>query len=213
MGKSTALLKLFAEDVQDKRAIVLLDPHGDLIEDALKILPPEARPILLDPSAADYPLAINPVECLPGENPNLKTSALVEMFEALSKGSWGPRLEYILRNTLLLLTLAPNTTLLDLPQVLTNPTVCRQNLRTVKDLELHRFLRRNFLRKMSERAKNTAHPSSTKSALFSRLRSLETYLANPVGNFNSIKPSRKNASCSSTFPKENWEKTPAASLE
>ena len=144
MGKSTALLKLFTQDVDSNRAIVLLDPHGDLIEDALKVLPATAQPILLDPGTAAYPLALNPVECLPGENPNLKTSALVEMFEALSKGSWGPRLEYILRNTLLLLTLAPNTTLLDLPQVLTGPKTCRELLQRVNDLELHRFFEEEF---------------------------------------------------------------------
>lgn len=147
MGKSTALLHLFAEDARQNRAIVLLDPHGDLITDALKILPPEKHKdvILLDPSVAEFPLALNPLECRAGENANLKTSALVEMFEALSKGSWGPRLEYILRNALLLLIHAPNTTLLDLPRLLTNEKTCRELLRHTDNLELHRFFEEEFL--------------------------------------------------------------------
>lgn len=147
MGKSTVLLKFFQEDAKQNRAAVLLDPHGDLIEDALHIVPPERSKdlILLDPGDTAFPLALNPLELQPGENPNLKTSALVEMFEVLAKGSWGPRLEYILRNALLLLTLAPNTTLLDLPRLLTSEAACRHFLDLTTDFELHRFFKDEFL--------------------------------------------------------------------
>lgn len=147
MGKSTALLTLFKEDLSCARSTVLIDPHGDLIEDALKLIPQarEQDVLLLDPSDEAFPLAINPVELLPGEDSNLKTSALVEMFEVLSKGSWGPRLEHILRNALLLLVQSPNTTLLDLPRLLTNEKTCRAWLKQNNDFELHRFFEDEFL--------------------------------------------------------------------
>ena len=147
MGKSTTLLHLYREDLRRGNSIVLIDPHGDLIEEALAHTPPERHKDVLwiDPSDADFPLALNPLECLPHENPVLKTSALVDMFEVLAKGSWGPRLEYILRNTLLALTLAPNTTLLDLPPFLTNPTRTRKILENVNDPELRRFFEEEFL--------------------------------------------------------------------
>lgn len=147
MGKSTVLLNFFQEDCNANRAAVLLDPHGDLIEDALRLTPPERIKdlIVLDPSLTDFPLSLNPLELQRGENPNLKTSALVEMFEVLAKGSWGPRLEYILRNALLLLTLAPNTTLLDLPRLLTSAPYCKQLLDSTQDFELHRFFEEEFL--------------------------------------------------------------------
>lgn len=147
MGKSTVLLKFFQEDAKQNRAAVLLDPHGDLIEDALRLIPPDRINdlILLDPSDSTFPLALNPLELQPRENPNLKTSALVEMFEVLAKGSWGPRLEYILRNALLLLTLAPNTTLLDLPRLLTSESACRHLLDSTTDFELRRFFKDEFL--------------------------------------------------------------------
>jgi len=147
MGKSTVLLKFFQEDADQNRTAVLLDPHGDLIEDALRLTPQSRTKdlILLDPSDSAFPLAINPLELHSGENPNLKTSALVEMFEVLARGSWGPRLEYILRNALLLLTLAPNTTLLDLPRLLTNEAYCHHLLDLTSDFELHRFFKDEFL--------------------------------------------------------------------
>ncbi len=146
MGKSTMLLKLFQEDAAE-RSILLLDPHGDLVEDALSLIPParEKDTLFLDPSDAAFPLALNPLECKPSDNAHLKTSALVEMFEVLAQGSWGPRLEYILRNALLLLVLSPNTTLLDLPRLLTSETFCRQLLSHTQDFELHRFFDEEFL--------------------------------------------------------------------
>ncbi len=146
MGKSTMLLKLFQEDAAS-RSVLLLDPHGDLVEDALALIPThrEKDTLFLDPSDANFPLALNPLECKPGDNAHLKTSALVEMFEVLAQGSWGPRLEYILRNALLLLVLSPNTTLLDLPRVLTSEVFCRQLLSRVSEFELHRFFEEEFL--------------------------------------------------------------------
>jgi DNA helicase HerA-like ATPase len=147
MGKSTVLLQLFTQDCAAQRTLVLLDPHGDLIDDAARLTPPNRHKdlILLDPSNADFPLALNPLELLPGEKANLKSSALIEMFEVLAKGSWGPRLEYILRNALLLLILSPNTTLLDLPRLLTSAPFCLHLLDRCNDLELRRFFHDEFL--------------------------------------------------------------------
>ena len=147
MGKSTTLLQLYQEDLRKNHSIVLLDPHGDLIDEAVKLTPPERHKDLLwiDPADKDWPIALNPLECQSHEDPVLKTSALVDMFEVLSKGSWGPRLEYILRNALLALTLAPNTTLLDLPPFLTNPHRTRELLATITDPELLRFFHEEFL--------------------------------------------------------------------
>ncbi|MFA5854707.1 MAG: type IV secretory system conjugative DNA transfer family protein [Candidatus Gracilibacteria bacterium] len=147
MGKSTAILNIFHEDALLNRTIIILDPHSDLIEDALKITPAHRQKdiILLDPTNTENPLALNPLERAEDESASLKTSALIEIFEVLSHGSWGPRLEYILRNALLLLTLNRNTTLLDLPHLLTNPTVCKRFLSQVHDTELTRFFTEEFL--------------------------------------------------------------------
>ncbi len=144
MGKSSTILHLLQQDFQENRSIILLDPHGDLAKDALKILPEEKQKqvILIDPSCEDFPLALNPVENQ--GNPTLQAAGLLEMFEALAKGSWGPRLEHILRNVLLTLIISPNTTLLDLPRLLTNEEFCKSKLTHIKDLELRRFWLEEF---------------------------------------------------------------------
>lgn len=186
MGKSTTLLNLFEQDLAHNRSLILLDPHGDLVTDALRILPPEktANTLLLDPSHTDFPLALNPVELHPGENPNLKTSALVEMFEVLSKGSWGPRLEYILRNALLLLTLAHNTTLLDLPLLLTSSKRAMELLAHVKDPELHRFFKKEFFAQDEKTRQEHSAPILNKVGPLLTTPLLRNIFGQPRGKFN-----------------------------
>lgn len=147
MGKSSTLLQMFKSDLQKNLCAVLLDPHGDLAEDCLKAVPPERVKdlVVLDPSNLEFPLALNPVELLDYENPVLKASAVTEIFQILAKGSWGPRLEYILRNAILTLLLNKNCSLMDLPRILTDKDFCLQKLQNVRDLELKRFWLTEFL--------------------------------------------------------------------
>lgn len=147
MGKSTCIIHLIKEDLKREIPIILIDPHGDLAKDALQTIPDSKlkNVVFINPADNENPLAINPVQQLPGENPNLKTSHLIEMFEVLARGSWGPRLEYILRNTLLLLILTPNTTLLDLPRILTKESYLKNALKQIKDPEIIRFWTEEFL--------------------------------------------------------------------
>ncbi|MFT7184248.1 MAG: hypothetical protein ACI9QC_000586 [Oceanicoccus sp.] len=145
MGKSTAILNLFQQDLCTFPQIMVMDPHGDLIEKIKKLIPRGKKVILLDPSNREFPLALNPLQYKKGDSLEQKASSLLEMFFALSKGSWGPRLEYILRNTILTLLLCPNTTLLDIPRILTHPKTTREFSKKCGDMELQRFWEEEFL--------------------------------------------------------------------
>ena len=58
--------------------------------------------------------------------------------------SWGPRLEYILRNVILSLLEYPNATFLDLIRMLTDDNYKEEVLAFVKDPTLLRFWRDEF---------------------------------------------------------------------
>lgn len=144
MGKSTLILNFIKKDIEENKAIVVIDPHGDLADEALNLVPKSRLKdlIYINPSLDEFPIAINPLELLEKENANLKASATTEIFEVLAKGSWGPRLEYILRNAILTLVLSKNTCLLDIPRLL-NDYNFYKNL-NIKDLELIRFWEKEF---------------------------------------------------------------------
>jgi hypothetical protein len=76
--------------------------------------------VYFNPADTDYPIGFNPLEI---QDKTLKghiSSELVGVLKRLFAESWGPRLEYILRYTLLALLDYPNATMLDITRMLTD---------------------------------------------------------------------------------------------
>jgi hypothetical protein len=63
-GKSTLLKTMVLSDIYAGRGCVLIDPHGDLFEELLGLIPPERMEdvILIDPSDLEYPIGLNLLE-------------------------------------------------------------------------------------------------------------------------------------------------------
>ena len=122
-GKSSLLETLAVQDIRAGRGLALLDPHGDLIERLLPVAR-AVRPkdlVYLDASDTWEPLGFNPLERMPPERRALAASGLLEVFKKLWADSWGPRLEHLLRNTLLALLEQPAATFADVPRLLSEP--------------------------------------------------------------------------------------------
>lgn len=186
MGKSTLLLHLISQDAQQNFPILLMDPHGDLVEDALRVIPEHRHKdiLIVDPSDSDNPLALNPLELKEGGSASLQASSLVEMFAALSKGSWGPRLEYILRNTLIALILSPNSTLLDLPNWLLHPDYAKSKLPMIPDPEIRRFFQDEFFSLEERTRQEFIAPILNKVGPLLTLPQLRNILGQPKGKID-----------------------------
>jgi hypothetical protein len=119
-GKSTFLANMIRQDILNGEGLALLDPHGDLAERVLASLPESRRPDVIWFNVPDRaaPLAFNPLEKVPPEKRALAASGLLEVFKKMWADSWGPRLEHILRNTLLALMDQPEATLADVGKIL-----------------------------------------------------------------------------------------------
>jgi hypothetical protein len=102
-GKSTLLTHLMAQDLHARRGFMLIDPHGDLVETVLDLVPP-ARvidTIYFHPADVAYPLAFNPLAAIPGITAHLQASGLLMVFKKAWPEFWGPRMEYVLHTRLL----------------------------------------------------------------------------------------------------------------
>src|SRR5690606_10488768 len=115
-GKS-GLMELFAlSDIYHNQGYALIDPHGDLAVNNLRFIP-ESRlkdVVYFNPADTAFPLGFNPLEV---SDPSMKSNTSSEVIGVLKRmfeNSWGPRLEYILRYTLLALLDRPGTTMLDI---------------------------------------------------------------------------------------------------
>jgi len=125
-GKSSALGGLIAQDILAGEGVGVIDPHGDLIEKMLGLIPPNRAEdvVLIDPSDLERPVGLNMLEYDP-RFPEQKTfivNELINIFDKLYdlKTTGGPIFEQYTRNALLLLMDDPATqaTLMEVPKVL-----------------------------------------------------------------------------------------------
>lgn len=140
-GKSTLLKNMLVSDIRQGDGLALIDPHGDLADNILSYVPEERMEdvIYFNPSDTKYPIAFNPLEETRSEQRYLVASGLISIFKKIWPDYWGPRLEHILRYSLLTLLEYPGSTLLDLPRLLTDVTFREAVLKSVKDQHVRDF--------------------------------------------------------------------------
>jgi hypothetical protein len=120
MGKSTTLENMILSDIAAGRGVTVVDPLGDLVEKILKFIPSYRinDVIYVNPADYDYPIAFNVLESVDPTHRHLVASGLIAVFKKIWVDSWGPRLEYVLRNTILSLLEYPGSTLLGVTRML-----------------------------------------------------------------------------------------------
>src|SRR5581483_9790272 len=119
MGKSTLLLNLIRQDIENGEGLAVLDPHGDLAEKVFALIPEHRMKdlVYLDVTDTENPLCFNPLEINDMSRSSLVVSSLMSVFRKIWEDSWGPRMEYILRNGLSTLSEFSKATLLDLQRM------------------------------------------------------------------------------------------------
>lgn len=119
-GKSTLIANMAINDLRNKEGLAVIDPHGDLTEILLDYIPSFRmnETCYLDPSDTEHPFHLNPLEIKNPAHKELIASNIVAIFYKLYYYSWGPRLEHILRNTVLTLLETPQPTLVQIPDLL-----------------------------------------------------------------------------------------------
>lgn len=128
----TALIKSMAyQDIQSGKGVCIIDPHGDLVDDMIGIVPKERVDdvIVFDPSNVQSPLGLNMLE-YDHSRPEEKTfivNEILSIFERLfgqnNPESTGPAFQQYMRNTLLLLMDGKKevpATLMEVPRVFTD---------------------------------------------------------------------------------------------
>ncbi len=112
VGKSTLLLNLITQDMAAGRAVVVIEPKGDLMADVLARIPADrlGDVVLLDPTDTERPVGLQSVGArwsLPGAG----SRPIARLFHSLYVAHWGPRTHDILGASLLTLARTPGMTL------------------------------------------------------------------------------------------------------
>jgi len=156
-GKSWLIANMAIDDFKKKRGVAVIDPHGDLSEILLDFIPSHRinEVCYFNPADRDNPLSLNILETTALADAEVVTSGIVAIFNKIYGHSWGPRLEHILRSTVMSLTNVPDTTLVDVLKVLTNKNFREKMVQKLKDPVLIGFWKDEF-EKMPERLQKEA---------------------------------------------------------
>jgi type IV secretory pathway TraG/TraD family ATPase VirD4 len=140
-GKSTLLETLMMDDVRKGQGFAVLDPHGDLVKKVRKLIPDELADRVIDFDVSDptTPYGFNPLGHVPEGKRSLAASGLVQVFKHLWADSWGPRLEYILRNSLLSLLDFPGAKFTDIQRLLSDRKFRANVLKFIRNDQIKEF--------------------------------------------------------------------------
>jgi hypothetical protein len=146
MGKSTLLENMIYSDIMEGKGVGVIDPHGDLAENVLKFIPTNRvnDVVLIDPADKDYAVAFNMLENIDPTFNSIVCSGLVGIFKKIYADSWGPRLEHILRNTILALLEYPGTTMMGITRILQDWEFRRKIVNKVEDPVVKAFWTEEF---------------------------------------------------------------------
>ncbi len=153
-GKSTMLLSMIEQDIKNHKGLSVIDPHGDLIEQILSVIPREriADVVYFNPDDIGYPMGINLLELTPGLNEEdtirekeFIAESIISVFHKIYTDKYsGPRMEYILRNTIHTAFTVPDATLFTVYKLLINTPFRKSVVRNLKDENLLDFWKYEF---------------------------------------------------------------------
>lgn len=168
MGKSTILENMIVSDIQAGYGVAVVDPHGDLAEKIIEYIPDERIKdvIYLNSSDIDFPIAFNVVEQVEPHLRHLVASGLIGVFKKLWADSWGPRLEYILRNAILAILDFPESTLLGIVRMLSDKSYRKKIVANIKDPVVKSFWEKEFAAYADKFASEAVSPIQNKVGQF-----------------------------------------------
>lgn len=153
-GKSTLLLHMINQDITNGRNLAVIDPHGELVERLLGIIPKSRRKdiVYVDPYDIEFPIGLNLLELPKGlsgvelqREKDFITSNLISVFHKLYDARYsGPRMEHILRNVILTALELEKPTLFTIYELLTKVKYRKSVTSNLQDEVLKTFWKNEF---------------------------------------------------------------------
>lgn len=151
MGKSVLLKNIAYQDMMEGEGFAFIDPHGDVVEELLAMVPPERIDdvIYFDPGNIDNPVGMNMFEYETEDQKDFIVQEGINMLQSLydptNQGFFGPRGQHMFRNAALLLMSDPKgATFIDIPRCFTDPDFVREKLKYVKDKSVFDYWTKEF---------------------------------------------------------------------
>ena len=144
-GKTELLKSLIMQDIRAGKGICFMDPHGDAIEDLLKIIPPERAEdiVYFNPGDTERPMGLNLLEATTEDEKHFVATSVINMmyklFDPYKTGIVGPRFEHAVRNAMLTAMSDEGSTFVEVMRILTDAGFVQEILPKVTDPIVRRY--------------------------------------------------------------------------
>lgn len=185
-GKS-GTLELFAlSDIFHGHGYAIIDPHGDFAVDNMRFIPGSRIQdvVYFNPADTAYPLGFNPLEVTDPSHKTNISSEVIGVLKRMFGESWGPRLEYILRYTILALLDRPDTTMLDITRMLTDKKFRKETLTYCTDTVVMQFWNVEFASWTEKFQAEAIAPVLNKVGAFTANPVIRNIIGQPKSTFN-----------------------------
>lgn len=185
-GKTTMMERMILQDIDAGRGVGLIDPHGDLYDRIMHQIPKSRSNdvVLFDLTDVEYPIGFNILENTHHQFPSLIASSIVGVFKKIFGYSWGPRLEYVLRNATLTLLERDGSTLLDLTLLLSDEEFRRNYIAKVTNPFLRRFWADEFNTLSNTKQTEVVSPILNKVGQFLSVPLIRNIVSQPQSGFS-----------------------------
>ena len=145
-GKSCLLQLLVRDDIEKGYGCAVLDPHGDLVDDILKLIPPERAGdvVLFDPAQSGFAPCFNPMAPVRPELKLRVTMSFLDSFKRIFGADWGDKMDHILRYAVLGLLSSEDCNLTNLRRMLSDDEYRMSIIKLATDESVKRFWLRDF---------------------------------------------------------------------
>ena len=187
-GKS-GTLELFAlSDIFHGHGYAIIDPHGDFAVNNMRFIPGSRLDdvVYFNPADTAFPIGFNPLEITEynkNQKPNI-SSEVIGVLKRMFGESWGPRLEYILRYTILALLDRPTTTMLDITRMLTDKKFRSETLDYCQDTVVLNFWKYEFASWNEKFVTEAIAPVLNKVGAFTANPIIRNIIGQPKSTFN-----------------------------
>lgn len=145
VGKTELMKDMILQDIRAGRGICFMDPHGDAVEDLLKLVPPERAEdvIYFNPGDTQRPMGLNLLEAETEDQKHFAATAVINMmyklFDPYKTGIVGPRFEHAVRNAMLTVMSEEGNTFVEVMRALTDVQFVQGLLPKVTDPIIKRY--------------------------------------------------------------------------
>jgi type IV secretory pathway TraG/TraD family ATPase VirD4 len=143
---------LVRDDMEKGYGCAVIDPHGDLIDDILRLIPRHRAGdvVLFDPGNPDFAPSFNPMSPV---RPDLKLRVAMSFLDSFKRtfgSDWTERMDHVLRYAVLGLVTVPGCNLVSLRKMLSDERFRADIVRQARDESVKRFWLREFTARRKE---------------------------------------------------------------